>query len=90
MGILAADAAIWPALLILGVGALVVGIVVIVIAVAAVRAIIRRHQRPMGELPPRDVPPSQAPTPTYQQPQQPQPPLPPQDASGKYDRIDRT
>ena len=85
MGILAADAAIWPALLILGVGALVVGIVVIVIAVAAVRAIIRRHQKPMGELPPVDVRTPQEHA-TYQPPQ---PPQSPQDASGKYDSIDR-
>ena len=85
MGILAADAAIWPALLILGVGALIVGIVVIVIAVAAVRAIIRRHQKPMGELPPVDVRTPQEHA-TYQPPQ---PPQSPQDASGKYDSIDR-
>ena len=85
MSILAADMLLWPALLIVGFGALVVGIVVIVIAVAAVRAIIRRHQRPMGELPPVDVRTPQE----HASYQPPQPPQPPQDASGKYDSIDR-
>lgn len=44
---LAADMALGPALLVVGIGALVLAIVVIVVAVSAFRLIMRRRRRPV-------------------------------------------
>lgn len=44
---LAADMALGPALLVVGIGALILAIVVIVVAVSAFRLIMRRRRRPV-------------------------------------------